>query len=179
MVANQQIINPSCCEMFPWTARAGISLLLTILGCMKSFLLKIEDYASDDVVRFLEHCPFVKLEKLDGLNHSINRELLGKTIKAVQSLFWGQSSYAVVFCALRDHYKYGENATLFEDDIDAISKIIKLDFPCPPNTIATSFYNNSYLKLPVSRWDARRVKARSFKLVQAVVNEVDSLLKKQ
>ena len=96
-----------------------------------------------------------------------NREAIGRAIREVQCYMWGKAAYAVIFCAMRDGFKYGDNATQFETTVDELSHELGLDYPCPPNTIASSFYNNSYLKLNVERWEAMNVKPRSVFLAKA------------
>lgn len=102
---------------------------------------------------------------------------LGLAIKAVQKLFWGNSSYAVIFCAVRDLYNHSDNYTLFEDDINDVWEECGLNYPCPPNTIASTFYNNNYLKLHVDKWEANHVKPRSVQLVKAFVSAVEEVRK--
>lgn len=103
----------------------------------------------------------------------ISREIMVKAIKEVQYLFWAQSSYSIIFCVMRDEYGYGDNCKLFEEEMLSISLREKLDYLCPSNTIASSFYNNSYLKLPISRWQAHHVKARSILLANSFIEAVE------
>ena len=106
----------------------------------------------------------------------VTREIMVKAIKEVQHLFWAQSSYAIIFCVMRDEYGYGDNCKLFEEEMLSISKREKLDYPCPSNTIASSFYNNSYLKLHINRWEAHHVRARSVLLAKAFIEAVERQL---
>ena len=112
-------------------------------------------------------------------DRQINLELMGRAIKAVQDRFWGNSSYAVIFCAVRDLYDHADNFTLFEDEVSVLQQELGLEYPCPPNTIASTFYNNSYLKLEVGKWKANNVKQRSILLVEAFKNAVEDLLAKE
>ena len=111
----------------------------------------------------------------ESIDH-VSKEVMGRAILAVQDLFWGQSAYAVIFCAMRDFFNYEDNATLFEGDIDELSSEMKFEYLCPANTISSSFYNNSYLKLHVSKWGINNVKPRSIRLLNefkdAVVREL-------
>ena len=106
---------------------------------------------------------------------AITLEELGEAIMAVQGLFWGNSSYAVVFCAARDLYKHPDNGTLFEEEVAELYDKQKFDYPCPANTIASTFYNNSYLKLHVDKWKDNNVKQRSQQLVKAFKEAVEEL----
>lgn len=108
---------------------------------------------------------------------TLTNEVLGKAVKQVQSMFWGQSSYAVIFCAVRDYYNYGENISLFEEEMNGIAQSLRLDYPCPPHTIISCFHNNPYLRLHVSKWENHQVKPRSVNLVKAFVTIVNELQK--
>lgn len=113
----------------------------------------------------------------DKSEKQISRDELGKAILAVQKMFWGNSSYAVIFCAVRDHHKGDDNYTLFENEVNSLSEEIELEYPCPPNTIASTFYNNSYLKLDVGKWEENNVKQRSIQLVKAFDKAVENIRK--
>ncbi len=109
----------------------------------------------------------------------LSREAIGRAVKAVQSQFWGNSSYAIIFCALRDSFDYTESATLFESTINELCQEYALDYGCPQNTISSTMHNNSYLRLPVDKWEANHVKPRSVLLAKAFTTalerELDSL----
>ena len=75
----------------------------------------------------------------------LSKEVLGRAIKEVEKLMWGQSSYAVIFCVLRDKFGYGDIATSFENDIMTFSSRLGLQYACPPTTISSAIYNNPYL----------------------------------
>ncbi len=117
-------------------------------------------------------------EKEDSLK-SISMKELGEAICAVQGMFWGNSSYAVIFSTLRDCYNHEDNYTLFEDEIGELSAKYQLDYPCPPNTIASTFHNNEYLKLNVDKWEKNKVKQRSIMLYKAFVNAVNDIRKRK
>ena len=108
----------------------------------------------------------------ENVTEDISKEVLGKALQQVQSMFWGQSSYAVIFCVMRDYYKYGDNMTVFEGEINSISQSMKLNYPCPPNTISSSFYNNTYLKMHIDKWEKLNVKPRSILLVRSFIEAV-------
>lgn len=119
----------------------------------------------------------VNANKKEDVTEDISMELLGKAVKRVQSMFWGQSSYAVIYCAVRDYYKYGDNVSMFEELMNTLSQEQGWDYPCPPNTVSSSFYNNSYLKMHVSKWENHQVKQRSINLVKAFLDTLNQLQK--
>jgi len=109
----------------------------------------------------------------------LSLEVMGRAIKAVQGLFWGKSSYAVIFCAVRDFYGHADNGSLFEEEVAGLYREMGLDYDCPVNTIASSFYNNSYLKLPIRKWEENNVKPRSLQLVREFTNAVEQQIAKK
>ena len=109
----------------------------------------------------------------------ISLEVMGRAIKAVQNMFWGQSSYAVIFCAVRDLYGHDDNGALFEEEVTGLAGRMGFSYACPANTIASAFYNNSYLKLNVGKWEANNVKQRSLLLVKAFKKAVGELTEKK
>lgn len=115
----------------------------------------------------------------DKPKEQVSREVMGRAIKAVQGLFWGQSAHAVIFCAMRDCYDYEDNACQYEADVEELTKEMDFDYPCPPNTISSSFHNNDYLKLNVDKWEQNNVKQRSIRLLKAFQNAVCEELSKQ
>ena len=97
----------------------------------------------------------------------LSREAIGRAVKAVQDQFWGNSSYAIIFCGLRDCFYYTVIASIFESTINELKNVYSLDYACPQNTIYSTFHNNTYLQLPVDKWEANHVKPRSVLLVKA------------
>ena len=126
-----------------------------------------------------QHVHIVNSEKLTEDKAVLSKDVLGKAIKAVQRLFWGQSAYAVIFCAMRDVFEYTGVGKDFEDEMNELAGLYKFDYPCPPNTIASSFYNNDYLKLHVNKWESHQVKPRSVNLYKSFVNAVNQLTEGQ
>ena len=126
----------------------------------------------------------IGIQVVNGMNKTeeaktpLSKELLGKAIKQVQSMFWGQSSYAVIYCAVRDYYEYGDNITLFEEEMNSIAVNLHLDYPCPQHTIISSFHNNPYLRLHVSKWESHQVKPRSINLVKSFLSAIKEIQNK-
>ena len=105
---------------------------------------------------------------------TLTREQLGRAVKQVERLMWGQSAYAVIYCTVRDLLDYEGSATTFEADINAVASRLALQYPCPPNTISSAIYNNPYMKHHVDKWESRGVKPRSVALVKAFIQAVKS-----
>lgn len=88
-------------------------------------------------------------------------ELLVKAAIAVQNLFWGNSSFAILFCVCRDYYGYPNNMSMFENEFAELFNDDCLHYKCTPGTIVSAFFNNSFLKLPVEKWKENGVKPRA------------------
>jgi len=93
-------------------------------------------------------------------------ELLAKAAMAVQNWFWGNSSYAVLFCVCRDYYGYPNNMSMFENEFAELFNDDRLHYKCTPGTIVSAFFNNNYLKLPIEKWKENGAKQRALILVE-------------
>lgn len=87
-------------------------------------------------------------------------------VAQVRAFFWGDSAMAVIFCVCRDCYGYVNNMSQFERD-----------FHCQDGLLSNAFRNNSYMRLPVSKWGQNGVKTRVLRLVEAYRNVVGERLK--
>lgn len=74
----------------------------------------------------------------------------------VRQFFWGDSSWAVVFCVCRDYFEYADNMSKFERD-----------FHCPEGLLSSTFRNNSYMRLHVDKWKENGAMERVLRLVDA------------
>ena len=79
-----------------------------------------------------------------------------ESTEKVRQFFWGDSSWAVVFCVCRDYFKYVDSMSQFERD-----------FHCPEGLLSSTFRNNDYMRLHVDKWEQIGVKARVLRLVDA------------
>ena len=87
-------------------------------------------------------------------------------VDGVRDYFWSDSSMAVIFCVCRDCYGYANNMSQFERD-----------FRCQEGLLSNTFRNNSYMRLPVSRWAQNGAKGRALRLVEAYKNAVEERVK--
>lgn len=81
----------------------------------------------------------------------------------VRDYFWSDSSLAVIFCVCRDCYGYANNMSQFERD-----------FQCSEGLLSNAFRNNPYMRLNVSKWEQKGVKARVMRLVDAYKEAVET-----
>ena len=105
----------------------------------------------------------------------VTHDFIGRIIEGVQSLFWGQSSYTIVFCTLRDVFACTISMRSFEGIVRQQAETRSFDYPCPPNTIASTIHNNGFMRYRTERWEHHRAKPRYLQLVQAVIDCVNNL----
>ena len=105
---------------------------------------------------------------------SFTKEKLGRAIKAVQEDLWAKSSYGIIFSAARDACNSDYTMRQFEDDVQALSEELKLDYNCPRGTLATTFCRNRYLKTHIDKWPAKGVKRRSIKLAGRFIENINN-----
>lgn len=88
----------------------------------------------------------------DRINEHID-EMLARAIENCQQYFWGNSSYAVVFCVYRDVLNMKLNKSAFEKKVEELSYKKKRDYYCPAGTISNAFSDNPIFKENVDKWD--------------------------
>lgn len=99
---------------------------------------------------------------------TLDYERLGYAVEEVQAGFWGQSSWAVVFCVCRDMYGGTTNASQFERDVQALAKTHHFNKECPKGTVSRTISDNPYMTKPVDKWAGLNAPERVISLVQAL-----------
>lgn len=82
----------------------------------------------------------------------------------VRQYFWGDSSWAVIFCVCRDCFNYADNMSKFERE-----------FHCPDGLLSNTFRNNTYMRLSIDKWEQNGVKERVLRLVEAYKKAVKKI----
>lgn len=95
-----------------------------------------------------------------------SKEALADVILETQIYFWGNSSYAVLFCLLRDFYGYPDNRTQYEKEIQALPFERKPSFDCTAGVVSSTFSDNPFMKLPIDRWEQNGATNRVIQLVE-------------
>lgn len=103
----------------------------------------------------------------------VTDEQVANAIEKSQSLFWGQSAWAVFFCVCRDYLGMAYNMTEFEHYIKGLPFTQKLSYGCPDGTIQKTLSNNQYMKLPINKWKANGGKERAVLLAEKLIEELD------
>ena len=94
-------------------------------------------------------------------------ERLARAIEGVQSFFWAQSAWAVVYCVCRDHLEMGDNMSEFERMVGELP-LKRRAYDCPMGTVRRTFANHDYLQYPISRWPEGRAKVLAGRLQEAL-----------
>lgn len=110
---------------------------------------------------------------------TLTKDMLYQIVPRIQHLFRGSSSYAVLFCVGRDEYNYPDNMSQFEREMGDCPDPEQLDYLCPAGTLASAFYHNSYLKLPVKTWKYNGVKDKVLILAEQFRTAVKELNSKK
>ena len=87
---------------------------------------------------------------------------LRECAEKVRAYFWGESSMAVIFCVCRDLYGYANNMSRVERE-----------FHLTEGVLSNTFRNNSYMQLPVEKWQGQGAKERVLRLVDAYRKAVE------
>ena len=109
----------------------------------------------------------LKRGEFRGLQTSLNKERLARAIEAVQSYFWAQSSWAVVYCVCRDHLGMKDNMSEFERMVGELP-LKRRAYDCPAGTVRRTFANHDYLQYPIARWPEGRAKVLAGRLQEAL-----------
>ena len=97
-------------------------------------------------------------------------ERLARAIEGVQSLFWAQSAWAVVYCVWRDHLRMGDNMSEFErmvEELPFTKKVVE----CPAGTVRKAVMRNEFMNYPLHRWPEGRASKLAEKLVEKLDGE--------
>jgi len=94
----------------------------------------------------------------------LDKDLLARAIEDCQMYFWGNASYAVVFCICRDEYGMPPNKTAFENMVESLTYKKKRSYTCPKGTIANAFSDNPIYNEHINEWEKYQPLERIIKL---------------
>lgn len=92
---------------------------------------------------------------------------LARAVEAVQSYFWAQSSWAVVYCVCREHLGIADNMSEFEKCVQGLAFTRKV-YECPTGTIQKALANNEYMRYPLHRWPEGRAARLAAELMKTL-----------
>ena len=101
---------------------------------------------------------------------------LARAIECSQAFFWGNSSYAVVFCVCRDDYGMPPNKTAFERRMQQLPFTKKLSHSCTTGTLTNAFSNNRVYDFHVDKWESLQASPRAIKLRDELRRQLASQL---
>lgn len=91
---------------------------------------------------------------------------IAKALAKVSDLFWGNSSYAVPFCVLRDCYIYHDNRSEYEREIALMPPTLLPKYACTPGVVSSTFSDNKYMELDIDRWEMNNAPNRVLRLME-------------
>ena len=91
--------------------------------------------------------------------------LMARAVEAVQSFFWAQRAWAVVYCVCRDHLEMTDNMSEFERRV-ADYPLKPKTKPCPESTVRAAFSDNDFMHSPLHRWPEGRAKILAEALIE-------------
>jgi G3E family GTPase len=97
-------------------------------------------------------------------------EDLARAIEGVQSFFWAQSAWAVVYCVCRDHLEMTDNMSEFERMVEGLP-FTKRVVECPEGTVRKAVMRNEFMNYPLHRWPEGRASKLAEKLVEKLDGE--------
>lgn len=92
-------------------------------------------------------------------------ERLADAVLKVQSLFWANSSYTVLFCVLRDCCGYPNNRSQYEREMELLPYSSTPAYRCTTGVVSSTINDNKYMEMPVEKWKELGAPARVLKLV--------------
>ena len=107
-----------------------------------------------------------------GLQASLDGVRMARAIEAVQSFFWAQSAWAVVYCVCRDHLEMTDNMSEFERMVAELP-FTKRVVECPEGTVRKAVMRNEFMNYPLHRWPEGRARLLAEKLIGEMKNEME------
>ena len=103
---------------------------------------------------------------------ALSAELLAHAIEACQQYFWGKSSYAVLYCIIRDDFEQNMSRAAFERMVEMLPFTKNRDWICTEGTLDSAFRKNPYMSSPISKWEKEGVMERVPTLVEKLREEL-------
>ena len=104
-------------------------------------------------------------------------DIVAKAIQNVQKLFWGNSSYAVLYCVFRDYYSYKGSRSQYEREIGLLHFQVTPLYICTPGVVSSTFSDNRYMELHIDKWADNHAPERTMKLVEGFIKALDEQVK--
>ena len=105
-----------------------------------------------------------------GPHASLDTGRMARAIEGVQSFFWAQSAWGVVYCVCRDHLEMTDNMSEFERMVAGLPFTKKV-VECPEGTVRKAVMRNEFMNYPLHRWPEGRASKLAEKLVEKLDGE--------
>lgn len=109
----------------------------------------------------------VQQEQSGDEEDTITPDQLARAILKVQHLFWANSSYAVLFCVLRDCFGNADNRSRFEREVALLPFDKRPTYSCTPGVVSSTMNDNPYMDKHVDTWQKNGARERVLKLANA------------
>lgn len=116
---------------------------------------------------------FGTVENMEKAKKEFSTQRLATAVENCQDCFWGNSSYAVLYCLIRDDYEKTMTQTGFEQMMESLPYSKNRDYKCSAGTIANAFSDNPIFKIHVSRWEAQGAPKRTILLLNKLREELE------
>lgn len=103
---------------------------------------------------------------------AVAADRLTRAVEACASNFWGNSSWAVVFCICRDCCGYQGTMADFERLVATLPLRRPQFYECPAGTIQKTLSNNPYMQQPVTKWQQLGAKERVLLLASLLEDQL-------
>lgn len=111
--------------------------------------------------------PHEKADAKPSPSEVIASEGFPLALRQAQPYFWAQSSWAVVYCVLRDRFGFAGSMRDFEHCIQSLPQ--PLGYTCPDDIVSKTIRTNPYMKLSIDKWtSATACKERVTRLADAL-----------
>ena len=104
-------------------------------------------------------------------------EMVQRAVKEGSHLFWAGSSWAVVYCYLRDCHGYEGSVSEFERMAENLILPMKFQHECTPGRVQRTISNHPYMRLHIDKWRENGASVREIVLAEFLKNFKQNLPK--
>ena len=99
-------------------------------------------------------------------------ERVQKAVRECTHLFWAGSSWAVVYCVMRDCYGYEGSVSEFERSARNLSMPMGFEHECSPDKVQRTISNHPYMRVHVDKWEGMGASTREVVLMKFLKNNI-------
>ena len=102
-------------------------------------------------------------------------DIIAMAVLRVQNLFWGNSSYAVLFCVFRDCYIFNDNRSQYERNMALLPYKEQPKYQCTTGVVSSTINDNKYMELHIDKWKSNNAPDRTIKLMEGFKAALEEL----